>query len=100
MLMKVADSSVADAIKNIHKNSGFQGFYRGVASPLGALTVLNTLNFSLYANFRTILGVSDPLLASGRFEYRVAFASAVVGPFGELNFFRLSNLKLKFLSIF
>ena len=48
-------STLSSSARTIMANEGFQGFYRGVASPLCALTVLNMLNFSTYARFRSRL---------------------------------------------
>lgn len=42
------------ATKQIYHRSGFIGFYRGIASPLTALTILNTVNFSTYESFRRL----------------------------------------------
>lgn len=76
-----AGLSMRSLARQIYKSEGFKGFYRGVASPLAALTVLNTLNFSSYAYFRKQLGVRDNLTT---FEYRIPLAAACVGPLSSL----------------
>jgi len=71
--------------KQVLKEEGVSGFYRGVASPLAALTLLNTLNFSSYANFRSVYGVDDNVLARPyAFEWRVPAAAATVGPLASM----------------
>ena len=60
------------------------GFFRGIGSPLAALTILNTLNFSTYALNRQYLQVSDDKLENGNFEYKVAVAAAMVGPLSSM----------------
>jgi len=71
--------------KQVLKEEGMAGFYRGVASPLAALTLLNTLNFSSYAHFRALYGVDDAVLARRfEFEWRVPAAAATVGPLASL----------------
>ena len=49
--------TVASSAGTIYRHEGFMGFYRGIAAPLSALTVLNTLNFSSYAFFRSKVGL-------------------------------------------
>jgi len=71
-------------IKHIISSEGIGGFYRGVASPLLALTVLNTLNFSSYARFRSLYNVDDGLISAGGFELKVAAAAATVGPLASM----------------
>lgn len=71
--------------KQVLREEGVSGFYRGVASPLAALTLLNTLNFSSYANFRALYGVDDALLCTPySFEWRVPAAAATVGPLASM----------------
>ena len=73
--------------RKIVQEEGVGGFYRGVASPLAALTILNTLNFSSYANMRKYLEVDDRKLnnASGtQFEWRVPVAAGCVGPLASM----------------
>ncbi len=73
--------------RKIVKEEGVLGFYRGVASPLAALTILNTLNFSTYANFRKLYNVDDrKLSAEGglQYEWRVSAAAGSVGPLASM----------------
>ena len=73
--------------RKIMQEEGPGGFYRGVASPLAALTILNTLNFSTYANMRKLFEVDDSKLnnVSGvEFEWRVPVAAACVGPLASM----------------
>lgn len=74
------EGSMMRASKRIFlEDGGISGFYRGVASPLIALTVLNTVNFSSYGYFRGIFSVPKDL-SRGRFEYRVTLSAMMVGP--------------------
>ena len=80
---------MTSTIQNIYKEGGYFGFYRGILSPLVALTVLNTLNFSSYAYFRSQLGLHGDLIAVGSqhgkfFEAKVALAGGAAGPFAAL----------------
>jgi solute carrier family 25 carnitine/acylcarnitine transporter 20/29 len=71
--------------RKILSEEGISGFFRGVASPLVALTLLNTLNFSSYARFRAFYGVNDDILRQpGAFDWRVPLAAASVGPLASL----------------
>jgi len=79
-----AGASSKGIVARIFREEGVRGFYRGVASPLAALTILNTLNFSTYARFRTLIGVSEKRLADGFFEPLVPLAAAAVGPISAL----------------
>ena len=54
-----AYSSVAQSARTIASTEGFMGFYRGIAAPLSALTILNTLNFSSYSYFRSAMELED-----------------------------------------
>jgi len=78
-----AGQSLVPLARRIYGEEGFWGFYRGVASPLAALTILNTLNFSTYATLRKQFGVGDILAGQG-FDYRVPMAAACVGPLSSL----------------
>ena len=65
----------------LYSEGGILAFYRGLASPLVALVILNTLNFSAYANMKERLGVpKDKIVSSWSDTVRVAFAAACVGP--------------------
>ena len=43
---QVSGISIPKTVRVVFSESGVLGFYRGMASPLLSLTVLNTLNFS------------------------------------------------------
>jgi hypothetical protein len=78
--MQVSHSkSMASAAKNVYKEGGIPGFYRGVASPLAALTILNTSNFSSYAYFKKIFVVGDTRAGTG-IDFRVTIAALCVAP--------------------
>lgn len=65
----------------LYSEGGILAFYRGLASPLVALVILNTLNFSAYANMKERLGVpKDKIVSSWSDTFKVAFAAACVGP--------------------
>jgi len=81
---KQAASGMLSMGRHILQAEGGNGFYRGVASPLAALTILNTLNFSSYATFRRVYGVDDAKIVRGGFEWRVSLAAASVGPLASL----------------
>lgn len=49
--------NTASAFRTILRQDGVRGLFAGAASPLVALTILNTLNFSGYARAREALGV-------------------------------------------
>ena len=68
----------------IYQEGGILAFYRGIGSPLLALTILNTLNFSSYAYYRKLLNVSDKRLEKGHFEYKVPIAAGLVGPLSSM----------------
>lgn len=63
--------------RSIYVARGVSGFYQGVAVPLCGITALNTLNFSMYARFRSALGLAP---RQGSFDGRVLVAGALVGP--------------------
>lgn len=60
------------------REDGARAFYRGIGSPMLALTVLNTFCFATYAQSRALLRVSDERIAGG-VEPRVLLAGASVG---------------------
>ena len=70
--------------RHILHAEGASGFYRGVASPLAALTILNTMNFSSYAFFRGLYGVDDTVIARGGLECRVGLAGASGGALASI----------------
>ena len=72
------------AFSRIAAREGLSGFFRGVAAPLGALTVLNSLNFGLYSQARAALGVPAGALDLGAGpDVRVALAGMLGGPFAS-----------------
>jgi solute carrier family 25 carnitine/acylcarnitine transporter 20/29 len=77
-------ASIPGTFTTILREEGLVGFYRGVGAPLSALTLLNMLNFSNYAYFRRILGVSDETLRNQNVDLRVFAAGAVSGPAASL----------------
>lgn len=57
------------------------GLYKGVAAPMTALTILNTMNFASYSYFRRILDVPDETFQEGNlFDVRIPIAGALGGP--------------------
>jgi hypothetical protein len=52
-----SSSSMLPVARHIYRHEGLRGFYRGLAPPLAALTVLNTLSFSSYSMAKRVLGV-------------------------------------------
>lgn len=78
-----ASGGMLPLARRIIEAEGWRGLYRGVASPLLALTILNSLNFSSYAFFRREFGVQDDADFS-HIEYRVPLAAACVGPLSSL----------------
>jgi solute carrier family 25 carnitine/acylcarnitine transporter 20/29 len=71
---------VTSAARHVYRDAGLLGFYRGLSSPLVSLTVLNTINFSLYNIFRRNLGLQH----HNDFNHRVSIAGAGVGMFCSL----------------
>ena len=78
-----AGSHMMPLARQIVRNEGWLGFYRGVASPLAALTILNTLNFSAYAYFRKLFQVRDDF-AHFEFQHRIPIAAVCVAPLSSL----------------
>ncbi|KAJ1407858.1 mitochondrial carrier domain-containing protein [Ochromonadaceae sp. CCMP2298] len=79
--MQVQRLDMISSARSIYSEASLAGFYRGVVSPLLALTLLNTLNFSSYAAMRAHLGIAQELEG---FEWRVAVAGAAVGPLSAM----------------
>lgn len=82
---------VGTLARTILKEEGFRGFYRGIAPPLTALTILNTLSFACYSSAKKYLRVGQvgPVkCADGStkfvFEPRVMLAGIAGGPLGSL----------------
>jgi hypothetical protein len=76
--------TIIRAGKMIYKENGILSFYRGIGSPLLALTLLNTLNFSTYAYYRDKLNVNEENIENGKFEYKVTIAAGLVGPLSSM----------------
>lgn len=75
--------TIINTCVRIYSVDGIQGFYRGLLSPLVALTILNTVNFSsynsIYRSFVDFRG-KDIHSDSKRFDYHVPLAAMCVGP--------------------
>lgn len=79
--MQLSNMSATKSIRTIYAESGFVGFYKGVGSPLVALTILNTVNFTSYAQFCSFLNVQSSIdLKKKNFEWKIPLAAACVGP--------------------
>lgn len=69
------------AAQMIHSEGGVLAFYRGLASPLLSLVILNTMTFSMYASLKERSGVpKDTLVFQFKENIRVAMSGAVIGP--------------------
>ena len=79
-----AGSKMLRVFGDVVKKEGFWALYVGVANPLAALTILNTLNFSQYSKFRTFYKVRDEVIQKGGFEWKILLAGASVGPMSSL----------------
>ena len=77
-------NSMFRVFRDVVKQEGVRALYVGVANPLAALTLLNTLNFSQYSKFRQFYEVSDSKIAKGGFEWKIILAGASVGPLSSL----------------
>lgn len=86
--MQTSNISIFTAIRATYAEQGVLGFYRGIASPLLSLTILNTMNFSIYAvNCKTIGLTPNRSIHShsdNHFEWRYGVAGACVGPFAAM----------------
>lgn len=82
--MQTSQVSIISAVRSTFSEQGVLGFYRGIASPLLSLTVLNTMNFSVYAFNCKLLGLSPnrSIVAHMEegFEWRYGIAGACAGP--------------------
>jgi len=103
--------SIGWVLRSIYAEEGVRSFYRGLASPLVALVLLNSMNFTLYSRFRDILGrrpepITPPITSSGpvigvptaifpAFDWRVVLAGAAVGPFAGMISTPFEYLKLQ-----
>mmetsp|Transcript_19366 Transcript_19366/g.27707 ORF Transcript_19366/g.27707 Transcript_19366/m.27707 type:complete len:297 (+) Transcript_19366:55-945(+) len=84
--MQIHHKSMGTSIISIYKQSGIIGFYKGIGSPLVALTLLNTINFSSYAFFCNLFGLQHDTIKmnNGIFEWRLTASAALVGPISSL----------------
>jgi solute carrier family 25 carnitine/acylcarnitine transporter 20/29 len=73
--MQTEHCGAGHAASTVYKESGAKGFFRGIASPLLSLSILNTLNFSTYNAFRRSLGLET----HEQYDYRVFIAGGGVG---------------------
>jgi solute carrier family 25 carnitine/acylcarnitine transporter 20/29 len=82
---QVSGLSLLSCMQVIKHESGLWGFYKGMASPLLSLTILNTLNFSTYSLSRSWLRVPDTFntLETG-LNLRIPLAGSLVGPLSSL----------------
>ena len=73
--------TMMNTFRHIYRKDGLRGYFRGVASPLLALTILNTLNFSSYATFRSVLvGEEHKEKKPASFQPVFFLAGAMAGP--------------------
>ena len=81
-------NSLFTSLRKIYKDEGLvQGFYRGVASPLVALTILNMMNFTIYAKTTALLNLKDEkdkTLTKESFEPLVFVAGSASGFFASV----------------
>lgn len=81
-------SSLFSSFRLILKEEGLlHGFYRGVASPLVALTILNMMNFTIYAKSSAFLNLKEDknqALTKQSFEPRVFLAGSASGFFASV----------------
>lgn len=81
-------SGLFSSFRVIFQEEGLvKGFYRGVASPLVALTLLNMMNFTIYAKSTDLLNLKDDqskTLIKRAFEPRVFLAGSASGVFASL----------------
>jgi solute carrier family 25 carnitine/acylcarnitine transporter 20/29 len=82
---QVSGTSIPQTMRAIYAESGLIGYYRGVASPLLSLTILNTLNFSTYATTRSLIGIPTNFdITTAGIDLRIGLAGAAVGPLSAL----------------
>ena len=70
--------SLRHTFSRIGREEGVFGFYRGVGAPLTALTILNTMSFSIFAKAKEIVGLSDAPVE--RFDPRITLAALMIAP--------------------
>lgn len=77
-----SNKSMLEAAKTIYINDNLSGFYRGISSPIVALTLLNTVNFSAFSSFKSYLSSFESNLLSG--TSIVPISGALVGPIASM----------------
>lgn len=84
--MQIYHKSMGASIQSIYKESGVFGFYKGIGSPLVALTLLNTINFSSYAYFCKLFGFQHDSIKMNQnvFEWKITASAAMVGPISSI----------------
>eukprot|EP01031_Cornospumella_fuschlensis_P045025 gene45025-55078_t len=78
--MQTSQKPMGQVIRDIYSRDSVAGFYRGIGAPLLALTMLNTLNFSSYAYFRSMMKTASLEESGKSFEWRFTLAGACAGP--------------------
>lgn len=71
--------TILQTFNKIYHEEGFNGFYRGVIPPLGALTILNMMNFTVYAKFSELFKFQKEDRTLSRIEPRTFLAGAFAG---------------------
>jgi solute carrier family 25 carnitine/acylcarnitine transporter 20/29 len=85
---------ILSTFQEIYKSEGISGFYRGIASPLLSLTILNTVNFTMYNTFKRILHV-EHTVTPNEFDFRIPLAASAVAPISSMISTPFELLKLK-----
>lgn len=78
-----SETSIQKAFQHVYEAEGMSGLYRGIASPLISLTILNTLNFTSYSTFKAVMGLKEDVKRHC-FDIRVPLAGAAAGPIAAL----------------
>ena len=90
-------TGLLSTLRRVYVSEGLLGLYRGVASPLLSLTLLNTLNFTAYSEFKGLLHL-DGDVPYGEFDFRVPMAAACVGPLSAMISTPFELVKVAYLS--
>ena len=72
--------SAADVVRHMVKHEGIRGTFRGIASPLLSLTVLNSLTFPVYGTWRRKVDSLTDGNPETRGGWRTFVAGTLVGP--------------------
>lgn len=73
-------NKMIQTFKLIYHEEGFiKGFYRGVIPPLGALTILNMMNFTVYAKFSEFFNFQKEDRTLSRIEPKTFLAGSFAG---------------------